>query len=129
VTPPRVALDLDWAGFDRILAVVAGQVRAHGLPDAVVGVLRGGMVPAVVLAHRLGVRAVRALEVTRTLSDAPHAPKTPDPVVGEVSGLGALAGLDVLLVDDVAGSGATAGPATELLRSRAPARLRRAVAG
>ncbi len=45
-----------------------------------------------------------------------------------MSGLGELAGLDVLLVDDVAGSGATAEAATAVLRSRGPARIRRAVA-
>ncbi|MGH3616087.1 MAG: hypothetical protein ACRDRK_26545 [Pseudonocardia sp.] len=71
MTAPRLALDLDWTELDRLLTVVAEQIRAHGIPDVVVGVLRGGMVPAVVLAHRLGTRAVRGLDVTHTLSDAP----------------------------------------------------------
>ncbi|MBC8091700.1 MAG: purine phosphoribosyltransferase [Pseudonocardia sp.] len=127
MTALRVALDLGWADLDGILSVVAGEVRAGGVPDVVVGVLRGGMVPAVVLAHRLGTRAVRGLEVTRTLSDAPDADKTEYPVVGDVAGVGELAGLDVLLVDDVAGSGATAEAATAVLNGQRPARLRRTV--
>jgi hypoxanthine phosphoribosyltransferase len=126
VTPAGLALDLSWAEFDQVLAVLADQIRVQGLPDVVVGVLRGGMVPAVVLAHRLGARAVRGIEITRTVFDSPHAPKQL-PLVGDRAGLGELAGLDVLLVDDVAGSGATAEMATAVLHSAGPARIRRVV--
>ncbi len=106
--------------------MLAGQVRAQGTPDVVVGVLRGGMVPAVVLAHRLGTRSVRGVEITRTVSDAPHARKHP-PATGNSDGLGDLRGCDVLLVDDVAGSGATAQAATSVLLAAGAVRLRRVV--
>ena len=123
MTAQALALDLGWAEFDRILTVTAGHVRKQGVPDVVVGVLRGGMVPAVVLAHRLGVRAVRGIAISRTLSDAPFAPKRP-PLVGDLGGLADLVGLDVLVVDDVAGSGATAQMATAAVQAAGPARVR-----
>ena len=121
-----VALDLGWAELDRVVTVLADQIGADGVPDVVVGLLRGGAVPAVMIAHRLGVRSVRTAEVRRTLSDAPHAPKV-DPVLRHGDVLGDLSGLDVLLVDDVAGTGLTVEAATAAVIARRPARLRRAV--
>jgi hypoxanthine phosphoribosyltransferase len=126
VTDSEIALDLDWAHLERLLAVVAGHVREDGVPDLVVGILRGGMVPAVMLAHRLGVRSVRGIEVTRTTVEGPRGAKTPHPVITNSGSLGAVAGADVLLVDDVAGSGATSDAAAALLREAA-GRVRRAV--
>lgn len=121
-----IALDLGWVHLERLIAVLAGHVREDGVPDLVVGILRGGMVPAVMLAHRLGVRSVRGVEVTHTTVDGPHGPKTPHPMVTNPDSLGAFAGADVLLVDDVAGSGDTADAAAALLAGTA-GRVRSAV--
>jgi hypoxanthine phosphoribosyltransferase len=126
VTGTQIALDLDWAHLDRLIAVLAGRVREDSVPSVVVGILRGGMVPAVMLAHRLGVRSVRGVEVTHTTLDGPHGPKTPYPVITNPGSLGAFAGADVLLVDDVAGSGDTVDAAAALLVGVA-GRVRRAV--
>lgn len=124
--PAEESLDLSWAELDRVLWGVADEVSAGGVPDVVVGVLRGGMVPAVVLAHRLGVRDVRGFEVSRTLSNVPLAETNP-PLVATLAGLDGLAGLDVVLIDVVAASGATAEAATTVVLSAEPARLRRVV--
>jgi hypoxanthine phosphoribosyltransferase len=101
-------------------------VREDGVPDLVVGILRGGMVPAVMLAHRLGVRSVRGVEVTHTTLEGLNALKTPHPVITNPTSLGAVTGADVLLFDDVAGSGDTADTAAALLSGSA-GRVRRAV--
>lgn len=123
-----LALDLDWVGFERVVAMLADEIGAGGVPDVLVGVLRGGMMPAVMLAHRLGVRTVRGVDIARTLSEAIQAPKLPAPDVRAVAGIGALTGMDVVLVDDVAGSGLTIEAATAAVRERGPSRLRRVVA-
>ncbi|WP_327153225.1 hypothetical protein OHU45_02020 [Streptomyces tubercidicus] len=68
--------------------------------------MRGGVIPAVWLAHRLGIRDVRTVVITRTTSDSIDAAKTTLPGVRNAASLGDLTGLDVLLVDDTAGSGA-----------------------
>ncbi|MGH3994343.1 MAG: phosphoribosyltransferase [Pseudonocardiaceae bacterium] len=126
MTDSEIVLDLDWAHLDRLIAVLAERIHEDGVPDLVVGILRGGMVPAVMLAHRLGVRSVRGVEVTHTTVEGPNGPKTPHPVITNPDSAGVLAGADVLLVDDVAGSGATADTATALL-SRAATCVRRAL--
>ncbi|MFI6770733.1 hypothetical protein [Streptomyces sp. NPDC050355] len=71
-----------------------------------VGIMRGGVIPAVWLAHRLGIRDVRTVGITPTTSDSIDAAKTTLPGVRNAASLGDLTGLDVLLVDDTAGSGA-----------------------
>jgi hypoxanthine phosphoribosyltransferase len=60
---------LDWAAVTTITGTLAKAVAVGSRPDVVVGVLRGGMIPAVMLAHALGLREVRALDVTHTIAD------------------------------------------------------------
>ena len=123
---PNIALDLSWDELNALVAHLADQIRIDGVPDIVVGVLRGGMVPAVMLAHQLGVRAVRGVEITHTLTDQPNGAKSSDPTLVNPTSVGEINGADVLLVDDVAGSGETAAAATNLLSPRA-GRVRSAV--
>lgn len=128
MTEPAIALDLSWDELNHHVTVLAGQIRQDGVPHVIVGILRGGMIPAVALAHRLGVRDVRGIEVTRTLTDGPNGAKAPLPQITNPASLGTLnAGVDVLLVDDVAGSGGTVETAANLVASAGAARVRRAV--
>lgn len=115
---------MTWNDLAAVTERLAIEVAADGGPDVMVGVLRGGMVPTVLIAHQLGVRAVRALEVTRTLADGVDAAKSAEPVVANVGSLGALDGADVVLVDDVAGSGDTLYAAAAQVRLAGPSRLR-----
>lgn len=118
---------LGWPQITDTVAHLAGRIRADGVPEVVVGVLRGGLIPAVLLAHHLGIRTVRAVEVVHTLSDHIDAAKTARPAVGNPASLGELTGRDVLLVDDIAGSGDTIGHTVEVVRAAGPARIRTAV--
>ncbi|MEU6562609.1 phosphoribosyltransferase [Nocardia nova] len=124
--PVEIALDMTWPALQQHVDAMAARIRADGVPEVIVGILRGGMVPAVMLAHQLGVRDVRGVEVTRTLTEAPNGAKTSVPRINNPASLGALApGADVLLVDDVAGSGDTVEHAAFLLPDAG--RIRRAV--
>lgn len=115
-----IALDLSWAELDHYVGILAGHIREDGIPHTIVGILRGGMIPAVLLAHRLGVRDVRGIEVTRTLDDKSNSIKMSYPQVVNPASLGTLGtDRDVLLVDDVAGSGDTLSTATALLAGQA----------
>ncbi|GAA3875359.1 phosphoribosyltransferase [Streptomyces sedi] len=118
---------LTWDDIDAATQTLAGQVTAGGMPDVVVAIVRGGMIPAAMLAHRLGIRDVRTVEVTRTSGDGIHAVKTLLPTARNPASLGDLEGLDVLLVDDIVGSGATLARTASLLRDLGPARVRTAV--
>ncbi|MGW0251137.1 phosphoribosyltransferase [Nocardia goodfellowii] len=122
-----LALDLTWGQLEEHLDTMTRAVVADGVPSVVVGVLRGGMVPAVMLAHRLGVRDVRGIGLAHTLSEGVEAAKRPAPLVANPASLGHLgACADVLLVDDVAGSGASLETAAALLPAELM-RVRRAV--
>ncbi|WP_042380005.1 phosphoribosyltransferase [Streptacidiphilus melanogenes] len=119
-------LYLTWDDIEAATGALAEQVTAGGMPQAVVGIMRGGMVPAVWLAHRLGIRDVRSIEVTHTTKDGIGAPKTSLPTVRNPGSLGDLSALDVLLVDDIAGSGETLAHTADMLRDLG-ARVRTAV--
>ncbi|MGH3798350.1 MAG: phosphoribosyltransferase family protein [Pseudonocardiaceae bacterium] len=120
-----IVLDLTWAELDHHVTVLAEQIRRDGVPQVIVGILRGGMIPAVQLAHQLGVRDVRGIEVTRTLTDEPNGVKADVPQLVNPASLGSLdADADVLVVDDVAGSGDTLDLAADLL-TQITARVRR----
>lgn len=115
---------LDWAEFTAITDRLAWTVASDGCPDVVVGILRGGMIPAVLVAHATGLRDVRAVEVTHTTADGPNAAKTASPTVSNAPSLGDLGGRDVLIVDDVAGTGATIAAAEELVKNTGAVRVR-----
>ena len=123
---PEVA-HLAWTTMQELVGQIAEQVSRDGTPQTLVGVLRGGAVPAVWLAHRLGLRDVRAVEVVHTLDDSTNAAKTPEPAAQNPASLGDLTGRDVLVVDDVAGSGETLASAVRLATQAGAARVRTAV--
>jgi hypoxanthine phosphoribosyltransferase len=118
---------LPWQDLVAAIRETAEKVRADGTPDVVVGILRGGMIPATVFAHVLGVRTVRAVEVLHTVSDTLYAAKTEAPQVSNSASLGDLSGRDVLVVDDIAGSGDTMTHTAELVTTADAARVRTAV--
>lgn len=120
-------LSLTWDDLTTATAALAHQVAAAGIPQTVVGIVRGGMIPAAWLAHRLAIRDVRTVEVTRTASDDINAAKSTLPAVRNPASLGGLAGLDVLLVDDIAGSGVTLAHTARMIQALGPARVRTAV--
>jgi hypoxanthine phosphoribosyltransferase len=117
---------LDWTEITAITGQLAAAISADGRPEVVVGILRGGMVPAIWLAHLLGLRDVRALDVTHTTADGVNAAKTARPVLRNPCSLGDLTGLRVLLVDDVAGTGETIAASRGLLQAAGAASVRTA---
>ncbi|WP_330351768.1 phosphoribosyltransferase [Streptomyces sp. NBC_00582] len=120
-------LFLTWDDITTATATLAHRLAAAGIPQVVVGIVRGGMIPAAWLAHRLAIRDVRTVEVTRTASDGINAAKSTVPTVRNPASLGDLTGLDVLLVDDIAGSGVTLAHTARMIHDLGPARLRTAV--
>ncbi|NBE82134.1 purine phosphoribosyltransferase [Micromonospora sp. NEAU-HG-1] len=127
VAGDQTPIVLTWPDVTKTVDTIAGQVRADRLPDVLVGVLRGGLVPAVLLSHQLGVREVRSVEVVHTLDDTVNADKSDTPQVVNPATLGDLKGMDVLLVDDIAGSGDTLVCTVGLLHAAGATRVRTAV--
>jgi hypoxanthine phosphoribosyltransferase len=118
---------IDWVPLTVLAREMADLAAADGMPDVVIGVARGGLVPAVLVSHLLAVRDLRVIDVARTLSDDVDALKASPPRVRLTDSVGDLTELDVLLVDDVAGSGETIDAATDLVWAAGAARVRTAV--
>jgi uncharacterized protein len=118
---------LSWDDIRSACARLAEEAASGSAPDVVVGIARGGLVPAVMIAHLLGLRDLRHVSLTRTAGDAVNAPKRPVAAGSSPDSLGDLRGRSVLLVDDVAGSGETIETAANLVTDLRPARLSTAV--
>lgn len=118
---------LSWPAVEAQVRSIAEAASLDRAPDCLIGILRGGAVPAVLVAHLLQVRDLRTVEVTHTLRDGIDAPKSPQVRIGNPSTLGDLTGLDVLIVDDVAGTGHTVRVTAELVRRAGATRVRTAV--
>jgi hypoxanthine phosphoribosyltransferase len=116
-----------WQEFDNLTEVLTRHIRADGLPDIIVGLERGGLIPAVALSHRLEVRSLLSLAVRRTTSDAIDAEKCPPCIGRPPSHFSVIPGRDILVVDDIAGSGETLEAVLRMLTNWAPARLRSVV--
>lgn len=96
---------LDWGTLTALAARIAADAMISGRPEVIVGVLRGGIIPAVLIAHELAVRDVRAIAVRYPTAEGVNAVKTPEPRTTHAGWVGDLSGSDVLLVDDDVGSG------------------------
>ena len=116
--------------WDEVTALtdrIAAEVSADGVPEILIGILRGGMIPAVMLAHILGSRQVRAIEVTHTKANGVNAAKTGRPLLRNLASAGDVSGRDVLITDDVAGTGMTVAYTANLVRHLGAARVRTAI--
>ncbi len=96
---------LSWAEINGLVALLAERA-AHDKIDCIVGVMRAGMIPAVMLSHITGIRHVSTIAIVRTRSDAIDAAKDA-PVCHGILNPEALAGRRVLVVDDIIGKGLT----------------------
>ena len=110
-----------WSDLDAWTGAIAAKVRAAGhLPDAIVGLTRGGWIPARLVADHLGVKRLLALQTAHwgvTATKDGHAALTE-----RLSG--SLDGANVLVVDDITDTGESLALAVDHVRTDGrPARL------
>lgn len=97
---------MDWQTFDEEVKILAGKVTAK--PDVIVGIVRGGIVPARLLAKHLGVKEMYAISVKKA---GPNRVLTSE--IKE-----SLAGKSALLVEDVLETAGSILIAKEYLENR-----------
>ncbi len=95
-------LTLSWAETSRLCEALASKISSAGFaPDMIVGISRGGLVPARMLSDILGVRELFAIRVSfyTGIGKTAAAPRIVQPLVERLDGK------SVLLVDDVSDTG------------------------
>ncbi|MDE2579295.1 MAG: xanthine phosphoribosyltransferase [Hyphomicrobiales bacterium] len=103
---------VSWDQFHRDARALAWRLSERGPYRAIVAVARGGMVPAAIVARELGLRVVETISVASYGATAGAAPETTqgDVAILKPASAPLLAdgGAGVLVVDDLADTGATA---------------------
>ncbi len=112
-----------WDILSGLIAILVRSIQADGVPEIIVGLQRGGLIPAVMLAHQLGTQTLLSVPIRSTVSDAVYASKKP-PLAVPQELFQQVADRDILVVDDIVGSGATIRAVLHLLRAYEPARIR-----
>ena len=107
------AFHVSWDQFHRDARALAWRLAETGPYTAIVGIARGGLVPAAIVARELDLRAVESIAIAsydHTVQQGP--PKIVKAIAPELlSGQGA----GVLVIDDLVDTGATARVVRELL--------------
>lgn len=114
---------VSWETIEDLTQALASRLVVDGKPDMVVCLQRGGLIPGVLLSHQLAVAEMLTIPIRRTTSDAVYADKQV-PVLVLPEQASQLAGKDVVLVDDIVGSGETMQAALSALAVFHPRRLR-----
>lgn len=106
---------LTWEGFGSATRELAQEIADSGfVPDIIIGVARGGLVPAGALSYALGVKLLDAVNV-EFYTDVHET--LPDPVLlAPMLDVESISSKKVLVVDDVADSGRTLALVLELLK-------------
>jgi hypothetical protein len=121
-SPKKAVRELGWAAFGEVARVLAGRIATRFRPAVVVGVAKGGIFVGGAVAAVLGVDFF-PVRIEKRRRDAGPLPATAD-VQSELPDLG---GKKVLVVDDVASTGATLARARALARKAGAKEVRTAV--
>lgn len=97
---------LDWLRFDDLCDELFSRItESQFVPDVVIGIARGGMIPSVRLSHLLNIQAFGTISILRNTTSDPLSDRRPPTILG--SCYPPVRGKRVLIVDDIAGSGDT----------------------
>jgi hypoxanthine phosphoribosyltransferase len=98
-----------WTTMEGQLGMIVSKMKREGYePTLIVGVTRGGLIPAVRLSHKLSVPMVT---VSYSSKEGKGDDKNHDNVIGDIKGE------KLLIVDDISDSGNTLAELTQLLSS------------
>jgi hypoxanthine phosphoribosyltransferase len=124
----RRLLLLSWTMLGECVDDLERQIRQGGFePTTIVGVARGGLVLATALANRLKIRDFGVMSMIRNTADTRYSDRGAAQFSWIAPSPWDFSTRRVLIVDDIAGDGATLGRASQELRNRSALALRSAV--
>lgn len=109
-----------WGEVEDAIDDVASKIRASGLkPDVIIGIMRGGVIPARLLADALDVQEILTMEIKlyQSIGVKSAQPYIKYPIIRE------LRGLKTLIVDDISDSGLSLQLAVEAVSLYYPASI------
>jgi xanthine phosphoribosyltransferase len=110
---PEKAFPVSWDQFHRDCRALAWRLHAVGPFEAIIGIARGGLVPAAIIARELGVRVVETISIVAYRNfKTEAAPEIVKPIEPRLLAKG---GEGILVVDDLVDTGKTAKVVRELL--------------
>ena len=114
---------VSWQDIDEMTDIISKRIIADGFnPDVIVGILRGGIIPARILADKINVDDIGVLEVKlyKSVGIRGERPYLRQPLILPVTGK------RVLIVDDVSDSGLTLQFAVEVVNAYMPKEVKTA---
>jgi hypoxanthine phosphoribosyltransferase len=115
--------ELTWGDITSALSRVADAITSSGYEvEVVVGILRGGVIPAVLVADRLGVRDIGVIDIK--FYQAPGVTEK-EPYLRQPLTL-PIHGKNVLVADDISDTGLTLKLALDVVRHYAPRNVKTA---
>lgn len=115
-------IQLEWHDINNIILELSKNIK-NSVPDIIIAIQRGGLIPSVILSHSLGVREVITYDIRITVNDEVNSEKT-SPIVGSNLLLSKITNKDILIVDDISGSGETLKTVLSDVEKFLPSRVR-----
>jgi uncharacterized protein len=119
----RTIIPLKWGDIENIILSLSEKVKTDGIPDLIFGIQRGGLIPSVILSHYLEVRELIPFNISITSDDYVYSKKM-SPKLGDNVSLEVITNKDILVVDDITGSGETLKVVMDIIQKYSPARIR-----
>lgn len=117
---------IDWKEISAIVKKMSDNIKSDYNPEIIISIVRGGMIPSVILSHTLNIRKIENIKSIETISDEINAVKQ-EPMIDEKVNLSEIRRKKVLIVDDILGSGATIRKIKEEVKKWQPKELRTAI--
>ncbi len=114
---------ISWEEIDKLVKIIAEKIRSSNFqPEVIVGILRGGLIPARLLADELGIEDIGMMEIKlyKTIGLRGERPFLRQPLVLDIREK------RVLLVDDISDTGLTLQLAMEAVGFYMPKELKTA---
>jgi xanthine phosphoribosyltransferase len=111
---PQKSFPVTWDQFHRDSRALAWRLAGLGGFDAVVGITRGGLVPAAIVSRELNIRTIETVSVKSYDYQAKGEVRVLKPICQDILAMHK-AGRKILIVDDLVDTGATARVVRDML--------------